>query len=194
MQNKRATSFTAFLQDKFASEWKLLSETESFLSYTPEATRYEQEFKHWRKQLQNRKTDDTALVSLRSEIVALRKELRLQGYDLSVGLQQLEVKGFRNDDSLAEGFRRVVICFCKSETYFQTGSANHIEIAENLHDSLKRRNLLVYPETLFLWFLRMHNKLILSGSATETKKDFERLQERAEANPMKILSALRSLS
>lgn len=194
MKYKKVSSLSTFLQDKFAPEWKLLSETEAFLSHTPESINYEQEFKRWRKILQNRKIADTELVSLRSEIVALRKVLRLQGYDLSLGLQQLEVKGFRNDDCLSEGFRRVVICFCESQTYFLTGSANHIEITENLHDSLRRRNLLINPETHFLWFLRIDRKLILSGSATESKKDFERLQDRANANPMKILSALRSLS
>ncbi len=194
MQKIRARTLNTFLSDHFSHEWKLLSETEAFLSHTPDFPAYEQQFKLWRTKLQNRATIDTELVTIRSEIVTLRKTLRLKGYDLSLGLQRLVVKGFRNDDSLAEGFQRVVICICDPDIFFQTGSANHVAIAEELIDTLTRKRLYRHPEIHYLWYLRTAQGLLLSGSATETSTDFKRLEDRANANPMKLLSALHDLS
>lgn len=183
-----------FIDDHFSPEWKLLSETESFVSHTPEFLEYEMQFKTWRKKLQNKKNIEPELITIRSEIVTLRKTLRLKGYDLSLGLQKLIVKGFRNDDAMAEGFQRVVLCFCDPFVYFKTGSANHVEITENLFDLLNRKSLLVHPEMHYLWYRRKSKDLYLSGSATESEKDFERLAERAQANPMKLLASLKDLT
>jgi hypothetical protein len=194
MAQNRSTSLGAFLSDRFAPEWKLLSETESYMSHTPEFDAYEQQFKEWRSRLQNRKTNDTDLVTIRSEIVDLRKQLRLKGYDLSLGLVRLVIDGFRNDDSVAEGFARVVICFCDPAVYWQTGTANHVTIADELLDGLTKRNLLAHPEIHCLWFKRTARELRLSGAATEQRDLFVRLEERAEANPMKLLSALKKLA
>lgn len=181
------------LTDKFASEWKLLAETESFVSHTPEAHLYEAQFKDWRYRLQNAKVSDNSLADVRSELVELRKTLRSRGYDLSLGLQRLVVKDFRNDDSMAQGFKRVVLVFCGETVYFQTGSGNHVAIAEELLDTLSRRQLLANAEVHYLWYFRSSQGLLLSGSATETKEDFDRLQGRAEVNPQKMLAALRQL-
>ncbi|HPO01708.1 hypothetical protein K7J14_14240 [Treponema zuelzerae] len=193
MEKTGSRSISAFLKDRFAPEWKLLSETESYLIHTPDGPAYESQFKEWRARLHNMKTGDTELVTLRSEIVALRKQLRLEGYDLSLGLQQLVVRGFRNDDSVAEGFQRVVLCFCGPHVYFQTGSANHIALAEELVDTLTKRKLMNRPEMHYLWYKRTPKGLYLSGSATETASDFRRMEGRAEANPMKLLSSLKNL-
>jgi len=194
MKKASSSKLNQFISDRFSPEWKLLSETEAFVSHTPDFPEYEQQFKEWRAKLQRRTKTDTDLVTIRSEIVTLRKILRLKGYDLSLGLQRLVLQGFRNDDSMADGFRRVVICLCDTETYFQTGSANHIAIGDELMDTLTQKKLLVHPEFHFLWFLRFNKGLILSGSATEPASSFERLEKRAQANPMKLLSALRNLS
>jgi hypothetical protein len=194
MAAKAKTSLTAALGDRFASEWKLLSETEAYLSHTPGFSAYENQFKEWRARIQKQRIGDTELVTLRSELVALRKSLRLQGYDLSLGLQRLVVSGFRNDDAVKEGFARVVICFCDHDVYFHKGEANHVELAGELLDALTKRRLLRDPEMHYLWFRRDAKGLTLSGAATETKRDFERLEDRAEANPMRLLSALKTLS
>lgn len=194
MQKASGSKLNQFLSDKFSPEWKLLSETEAFVSHTPDFPDYEQQFMEWRAKLQKKINIDTDLVTIRSEIVTLRKILRQKGYDLSLGLQRLILDGYRNDDSMADGFRRVVICFCDTETYFQTGSANHIAIGEELMDTLTNKKLLSHPEFHYLWFLRFNKGLILSGSATEPGSSFERLEERAQVNPMKLLSALRNLS
>ncbi len=194
MRQTGKPSIKDILADRFSSEWKLLSDTEAFVAHTPEFPSYEAQFKSWRAELHARVLSDTRQAELRKEIVELRKNLRLMGYDLSLGLQRLVVRGFRNDDSMAEGFRRVVICFCGPSLYFQTGTANHVTIAEELLDTLTRRNLLRDVEIHYLWFRRTQSELSISGSATERETDFRRLQDRAEANPLKLLSSLRNLA
>ncbi len=194
MARKTEGAIGRFLADRFAPEWKLLSETETLLSHTPEFASYENQFRQWRKRLQAATIREDGLNTVRQEIVALRKELRLRGYDLSLGSLRLVLDGFRNDDSIAEGFRRVVICICGSRVYYQCGQANHVEIAAELLDSLSRRRLLERPEVHYLWYRRTSGELVLSGSATETRDDFVRLENRANANPLLLLSSLKNLS
>ncbi len=193
MARTQKSRISDFLKDRFTSDWKLLSETESYLSKTPEYHMYELQFKEWRRKLQSSQAGTADIGRIRSEIVALRRELRLMGYDLSLGLVRLVFDGFRNDDSLAEGFKRLVICICNSSVYFLQGSANHITLGEELEDTLLKRGLLVSPEFHYLWYLRTPSALILSGSATETKDDFARLEARGSANPLNLLTALRDI-
>ena len=192
MPEKLTTRLFNNLRDSFQSDWKLLSETEHFLVSTPLQQNYEQQFAVWRKQLQTAH-NDAARASVREEIIALRKMLRLEGYDLSLGSIQLIVKDFVNDDAAARGFRRVVICFCDEGLFWLSGEANHLELADDLQSELERKRLYVHPEMHYLWFLWKRNALLLSGSATETKESFEHLQKRAHANPQKILRYLKAL-
>lgn len=194
MARKTENAIGRFLADRFAPEWKLLSETESYLSHTPEFPSYEAQFRQWRKRLQEATIKEDGLNTVRQEIVSLRRELRLRGYDLALGSLRLVIDGFRNDDSLAEGFRRVVICICADQVYYQIGQANHVEIAEELIKNLSRRRLINRPELHYLWYRRTSRELVLSGSATETREDFVRLENRAGANPLFLLSALKNLS
>lgn len=199
MKQTSKKTFSEFLREKFSSELILLSETEQFISRLPEFETYEKQFKEWRRLLLNQKTSSDTQVSfvmdtIRQEIVALRKELRLQGYDLRLGTQRLEVKGFLNDDALARGYKRVVVCFSDPHVYYLVGSANHVELARELEAELLRKNIHSTTEMHYLWFLRTSEGLFLSGSATEPKDNFIRLQDRAEANPLKILTALKNLS
>ncbi|QHX42476.1 hypothetical protein ABH09_02305 [Treponema sp. OMZ 803] len=192
MPEKLTTRLFNNLRDSFQSDWKLLSETEHFLASTPLQRNYEQQFALWRKQLQIEK-NDAVRASIRGEIIALRKALRLEGYDLSLGSIQLIVEDFVNDDAAARGFQRVVICFCDAGVFWLSGEANHLELAGDLQTELERKRLYVHPEMHYLWFLWKRNALLLSGSATETKEAFERLQKRAQANPQKILRYLKAL-
>ena len=192
MLEKLTTRLFNNIRDSFQSDWKLLSETEHFLVSTPLQQNYEQQFAVWRKQLQTAH-NDAARASVREEIIALRKMLRLEGYDLSLGSIQLIVKDFVNDDAAARGFRRVVICFCDEGLFWLSGEANHLELAADLQSELERKRLYVHPEMHYLWFLWKRNALLLSGSATETKEAFERLRKRAQANPQKILRYLKTL-
>ena len=191
MPEKLTTRFVNSLKDSFQSDWKLLSETEHFLASTPVHRNYEQQFKMWRKKLQS--SDTLVRTSVREEIVALRRSLRLQGYDLSLGSIRLIVKEFVNDDASAREYKRVVICFCDDGLFWTTGEVNHLELAENLQNELERKHVYLHPEMHYLWFLWQRNALILSGSATESAEEFERLQKRAHANPQKILRYLKTL-
>ncbi len=194
MSNSRESAVSRFLSDRFSSEWKLLAETETFASHTPEYAELESQFREWRRRLKAIGGSDRDLVTIRSELVALRKELRLKGYDLSLAGKRLVVDGFRDDSATALGFARAVICFTDRGTFFLVGQANHVEIAEDLERMVSRTPGLTGREWHFLWFRRDSAGLILSGSATETAQDFARLEARAQANPMKLLSALKDLS
>lgn len=191
MGKKRGTRVTELIADRLTPEWKLLSETESFLSHTSEFPAYERQFTEWRAALQSRDEDRSG--NVRAQLIALRRELRLSGYDLSLGRLRLEVSGFRNDDCMAQGFSRVVICFAKQGLFYRTGSGNHIELGAELEQTLVRQGLAENCEYHYLWYLRTARSLTLSGSATETKEAFRRLAERAAANPLRILSALKDL-
>jgi hypothetical protein len=192
MPEKLTTRLVNTLKDSFQSDWKLLSETEHFLAATPLSRSYEQQFAEWRKKLQT-VPDSTARAAVREEIIALRKSLRLQGYDLSLGSIQLIVKDFVNDDAAARDYKRTVICFCDTGLFWTSGEGNHLELAGNLQAELERKRLYVHPEMHYLWFLWRRNALILSGSATESREGFDRLRKRAQANPQKILRYLKTL-
>ena len=192
MPEKLTTRLFNKLRDSFQSDWKLLSETEHFLASTPLQQNYEQQFAVWRKRLQKAR-NDTVHDSVREEIIALRKMLRIEGYDLSLGAIQLIVQDFVNDDAAARGFRRVVICFCDAGLFWLSGEANHLELAARLQSELERKQLYIHPELHYLWFLWKRNALLLSGSATETKEAFERLQTRVQANAQKVLRYLKTL-
>ena len=192
MPEKLTTRLFNNLRDSFQSDWKLLSETEHFIASTPLQQHYERQFALWRKRLQ-KACDDTVRTSVREEIIALRKTLRMEGYDLSLGAIQLIVKDFVNDDAAARGFRRVVLCFCDAGLFWLSGEANHLELAGDLQAELERKRLYVHPEMHYLWFLWKRDALLLSGSATELPEAFERLQTRAQTNPQKILRYLKTL-
>ena len=184
------------LSDRFSDTWKLLSETSGFLSKTPIFLQYEEELRVWRKDLQIAGNNGEAQNKIRQEIIYLRKSLREQGYDLSLAKQNLILDGFRNDASLGEGFRRVVIYFGEDDVYWLEGDDNHITLAEMLDrqlDSRSKKERFIIRSRHFLWYRRKGNDLILSGSDTETKEDFERLKAMAEANSLVILAKLRGL-
>ena len=192
---KKKSSFAEVLTDRFTDVWKLLSDTTAFLSRTPEFNQYEEQLRSWRAKLQISNNSDTAQ-KIREEITDLRKALRLQGYDLSLGGQTLIVDGFRNDVSIKEGFKRVVIFITNSEIIWLSGDENHITLAEYLesrvqHDSANHDMKIIGKH--YLWYRRRGNELILSGSDTETKEDFERLKAMADANNLFFLAQLKYL-
>jgi hypothetical protein len=187
-----------FLSDRFSDGWRLLSETTQFLSRTPVFSEYEEQLRSWRQQLQLVGKNTEASKRIRGEIIGLRKSLRHEGYDLSLAGQRLTVDMFRNDTALGNGFRRVVIFFCEDGAYWLSGDENHIaldELLERQMDSIRRNDQgpLRIRSKHYLWYRRSGNELILSGSDTETKEDFERLKAMADANSLVILAQLKSL-
>ncbi|GHV24636.1 hypothetical protein AGMMS4952_00600 [Spirochaetia bacterium] len=202
MAEKKAGRLSDILSDRFSDVWKLLSETTVFLSRTKEFGAHEQQLRTWRADLSANR-DPEAAQRIRSELTALRKSLRLQGYDLSLGRQNLIIDGFRNDACLGEGFRRVVIFISNTTLFFLAGEENHIALAEFLEkqveaeinarkDRTEVRRIQILDRH-YLWYRRQGQDLILSGSDTETKEDFTRFSAMCDANPLLFLKGLKGL-
>ena len=194
MGGKKTESLRDLLADRFSGTWKLLSETSGFLSRTPVFAQYEDQLRTWRRDLQSAGAGDDRARRIREEITVLRRSLREQGYDLSLARQNLVLEGFRNDAALGEGFRRVVIFFGEDDTCWLAGDENHITLAELLERRMDARPVRgTIRSRHYLWYRRRGNDLVLSGSDTETKEDFERLKAMAGANSLVILAKLRGL-
>jgi hypothetical protein len=193
----RSGKLTDVLSDFFSDAWKLLSETTIFLSRTKEFHLYENQLRLWRSELQSSYKNSELVQRIRSEVTGLRKHLRLQGYDLSLGRQNLIFDGFRNDASLAEGFRRVVLFITGTDIFWLTGDGNHIALASLLERQIETGTMAQKQIRIlskhYLWFCRMGTDLILAGSDTEMKEDFEHLKAMGEANSLLFLSRLKKL-
>jgi hypothetical protein len=197
MKQKKATKLMDMLSDRFSSVWKLLSETSIFLSRTNEQEQYDAQLRSWRAELQASRDNSETVQRVRSEIIELRKSLRLQGYDLSLGSRNLILDGFRNDACMAEGFRRLVIFITNTGLYYITGDDNHVTLADYLERRMAAENVpgvrLKVLDRHYLWYLQQGPNLILSGSDTEGKEDFERLKAETDANIFLFLSGLKRL-
>jgi hypothetical protein len=197
MEIKRTQRIVDALSDRFSDAWKLLSETSLFLSRTKEMDAYESQLRQWRADLQSFRKNPTEVQRIRLEVITLRKHLRLQGYDLSLGSQYILLDGFRNDAALAEGFRRVVLYLASSTIYYLAGDSNHIELANYLERQLMTERVLNEHNRIldkhYLWYARQGHNLTLSGSDTEGKEDYERLKAEVDANVFLFLRCLKRL-
>lgn len=193
MRKNRVSRLTRALTEQFTDVWKLLSDTESFLSRIRLYGQYEAQLREWRSDLQRAPGNGDVASKVRGELVAIRKGLRLQGYDLSLGSQVLIFDGFRNDSCLRYGFKRLVLAIADSGVYHLTGEDNHVTLCGFLDDWLEKMKIWPVRERHFLWYRRNKNELVLSGSDTESKENFERLEQIGNANPLLLLSALKGL-
>ncbi|MDR3162174.1 MAG: hypothetical protein LBU28_11265 [Spirochaetaceae bacterium] len=195
MGKAKPSSLGHLFQDRFTDIWRLLSETSAFLSRTKEFHQYESQLRDWRAQLQRTPKNSPEIVRIREEITELRKYLRLEGYDLSLGKQNLVFEGFRNDACIAEGFTRVVLFITNENIYWLAGADNHVTLAHFLEQQMEAANRFRQQirSKHYLWYRRRGNDLVLSGSDTETKEDFERLRAIGNANSLLFLSKLKKL-
>lgn len=194
MGRKKQSLLKQVFEDFLPDIWKLLSETTVFLSRTKEFYLYESQLRTWRAALQTNRRNSEEVGKIRREITELRKQLRLEGYDLSLGKQNLIFEGFRNDACLGEGFRRVVLFFTNEDIFWLAGEDNHITLAEFIEYRIYQE----HPGTQirykhYLWYCRRGTDLVFSGSDTETKEDFERLKAMGEADSLLFLSKLKKL-
>jgi hypothetical protein len=197
MGKKKHSLLEQVFQDFLPDIWKLLSETTLFLSRTKEFHHYEHQLRTWRSALQINRRNPELANKIRRELTELRKQLRLEGYDLSLGKQNLCFEGFRNDACLGEGFRRVVLFFTNEDIYWLAGDDNHITLAEflesRLYETAQEHQGLQIRYKHYLWYRRRGGDLVFSGSDTESKEDFERLKAMGEANSLLFLSKLKKL-
>ena len=192
--------FKNLLPDKSAGAQQLLSETEHFIIRAGLFSNYENQIKNLQGRLNSagKSGKETAIKEAHAEIVELRKEIRHLGYDFSVGDIRLVFDGFRHDDSLREGFKRLALFILDDYFLWLAGNANHIELAEILEQQITRhtqatgRNIRINGKH-YLWYLRTEQELILSGADTETKEDYEQLKAQGEASSLLFLSRLKNL-
>jgi len=193
MRKAKASKLATALTDQFSDVWKLLSDTENFLSRARQYAHYEDQLREWRSDLQGAPRNGDVSARVKRELVEIRKSLRLQGYDLSLGSQVLVFDGFRNDSCLRYGFRRLVLAIADTGVYHLTGEDNHVVLCGFLDDWLEKMKIWPIRERHFLWYRRNKNELVLSGSDTETKENFDRLAQIGNAQPLLLLSALKGL-
>jgi len=165
-----------------------------YLSSLPLFTQYESRLRKWRRELEHNRNNLERIEGVRKELVEFRQELRKAGYDISLGSYRIKLEGFRHDDALAEGFKRMVLFISPTDLYYLTGSDNHINLASYLERQLQNRQVGHIQQQHFLWFRWQQKVLVLSGSATETRDNFEKLRALLDQNPMFFIKRLKKLS
>ena len=194
MASKKVDRLVNTLAERFASAWKLLSDTTIFLSTTKVFPRYEQMLREWRRRLEYTRNDSGLIDEVRRELIAFRAELRKMGYDIKLGAYQIKFEGFRHDDAVAEGFTRMVLFLAPPDNlYFLTGAENHIELDGFLERRLSRANIRTIGRRHYLWYRWFQNTLVLSGADTEGKEDFETLKSTVEEDQLFFIKRLRKL-
>jgi len=178
-------------EENFASVWKLLSDTDHFLSRTPLFDQYENRIRLWRYQLQIYRNDTDRIGEIKKEIVVLRKELRQGGYNLRLGQYTVEFQGFRSDDAPRFGFRRAVLIEINRKVYLLCGSENHNELKYYLGGRLTSSGISYNRDFHSIWFTWDNRLLIISGADSETKEDFEDLRKDVERNEFIYIDAFR---
>jgi hypothetical protein len=185
---------SASLSKQITEVWRLLNETALLLSRTAIRERFENQLAVLRSQIQRSPSNPAVIKEVSAGITELRKQLRLAGYDLSMGKYTLIFDGFRNDDCMADGFQRLVLFMGRDNFYWRTGEDNHMMLAAALDRILdknpKREDI---QEVHCLWFQRTKTTLTLSGAATETGDDYQRLKTAGEADSLFFLSKLKGL-
>ena len=185
----------AGLSERFASTWRLLSDTTIFLSRTSIFPQYEQELKDMRSRLASAGTNETVATEVRRELVAIRETLRLNGYDLTLGSLELAVRGFRNDAALSEGFRRMVLFIGRRSLWALGGEENHRALHDHLERALEGRTDEDILQKHYLWYQWNNGLLTISGADTETKDDFEQLTQWCERpeNRLRLLGYMKRI-
>jgi hypothetical protein len=165
------------IAESFSSTWLLLSDTTNYLSRAGLLEPYEAEIRDWRAQLSRFRNLPGRVREIRESIVALRKLLRAQGHDLRLGSKDIALEGWRHDDAVAEGFQRLVLGIAVDDIVALAGNANHNDLATLLEERLRARRHIKPYDMHFLWYRWRNQVLVLSGAASETSEQFERLKE-----------------
>ncbi len=181
------------LAESISSTWRLLSDTTNFLSRMKLLDQYETELRAWREKLSRNRNSQQVAREIREDIVLLRKHLRSLGYDLRLGSKDIALEGWRHDDAMAEGFRRIVLGIADSDVYYVAGDANHNDLADALESQCRARRGCKPYSLHCLWYRWRANVLVISGAASETAEQFEEFRAYFEANKDLLLRKLSAL-
>jgi hypothetical protein len=185
---------TDILSDRFIDIWKLFSETAFFIGRTKEFDQYENQLRDLRLKLQRAKNNKAHYSGIRAEIIEIRHSLRIQGYDLSLAKHSIKFDGFRHDDSMREGFKRVALFITDIDIFTITGDENHITLADFLDKKIEWQHSNIQIRSRhYLWYRRCGMELTISGADTEMKDDYERLKKMVEVNQLFFLGKLKKL-
>ena len=182
------------MSKKVNEVWALLDETALLVNRTAVKERFKGSLGVLRARLQGAPAHPAVLAEMAGALTELRKQLRLLGYDLSMGKYTLHFDGFRNDDTLGSGFRRMVLFIARGGVFYgKTGEENHLELASLLGQFMEKIPGVQIMDMHYLWYQRTRTSITLSGSATETAEDYERLKAYAGADSLGFLSRLKGL-
>jgi hypothetical protein len=187
-----ATFFNRFAES-VSSTWRLLSDTTNFLSRMRLLEQYDKELRGWRDRLSRNRNNAQIAREVREDIVALRKLLRSQGYDLRLGSKDIIIEGWRHDDAMGEGFRRLVLGLAEDDVYYVAGDANHIDLAEMLESQCRSRRRCKPYALHCLWYRWRSDVLVLSGAASETAEQFDDFHTYFQTNKELLLRKLSAL-
>ena len=177
--------------EKFADVWVLLSNTDRFVSRAGLMTKYERQLRQWRADLQNAGNDMDRTRDIRDEIVAFRKARREEGWELRLGLLDVQVKGFRSDDAMGVGFRRMVLYVGeRGEVRYIVGSANHIQLDEEMNVRLMQSPSVEPLEPHYLWYRKVDDVIELSGADSQSRESQERLVDYVARHKSDLVRAL----
>lgn len=184
----------ARLGEQLADVWVLLSDTDRFFSRSKLMPRYENRLRDWRRRLDQHRNDPEVMRDVRGEIIAIRKALREEGWELRLGSLDIRVAGFRSDDALARGFRRMVLALSTTGSiYHIVGEPNHSDLKEMLTSRTPPR---VAGERLsyhYLWYRVSAGVIELAGADSEPRESLEELQGAVEDRKSDFVKALRGL-
>jgi hypothetical protein len=186
------TLFTR-IAESVSSTWLLLSDTTNFLSRVRLLEEYDKEIREWRSDLARFRNMPSKVREVRDNIVALRKLLRARGYDLRLGSKDITIEGWRHDDAAGEGFRRLVLGIAGDEVVYLAGDVNHIELADALEQRLLAQRRIGGVDMHFLWYRWRNQVLVLSGAASETAEQFDKLKAYFAENREHLLRRLMRL-
>ena len=182
------------ITERFANIWVLLSDTDNFVSRSGLSRHYEQTLREWRKAVQENSQNSEKLREIKKEIVAFRGARRSEGWELRLGSLDIQLKGFRGDDALASGFRRMVLMVEKSGAIrYVVGSANHIELAKELEQQL---SWVPHTELLhihYLWYRRVAGAIELAGADSQPRDSQEYLKDYIDRHKSSLVKAMHKL-
>lgn len=157
--------------------------------------RYERTLRDWRTSIHNFRNDTERIREIREEIVAFRRARRGEGWELRLGSLDIQLKGFRSDDAMGVGFRRIVLMVGESgEVRYHTGSSNHIQLGEELDQKLRQAPQTGLLEPHYLWYRRIEGVIELAGADSQSKESQANLKIYIDKHKSALVRAMFKLT